>query len=196
MNSALYILLYPLYFFYLSIISIRNLLYDRNILSANKIDCKVISVGNISFGGTGKTPLTIALAKKLQSKYRVAILSRGYKRDSRGTIVVTDGITKPYDWNTVGDEPFLMSQKLSSIPIVVDEDRSRGGNFLVNKFKPDIILLDDGFQQRNLHRDLDIVLLDVSNSNRFNCWREPFGALNRSDILLLTKVNDKRDCLL
>jgi len=192
MNSALYILLYPLYLLYLGIIFIRNLLYDLNIISANKIDCKVISVGNISFGGTGKTPFTIALAKELKLKYRVAILSRGYKRNSRGTIVVTNGIAKSKDWKIVGDEPFLMSQKLSGVPIVVDEDRTRGGRFLVNKFKPDIILLDDGFQHRKLRRDIDIVLLDASSSSRFNYWREPFSVLNRSDILLLTKAYSKK----
>ncbi len=190
MNSVLHIVLYPLYLLYLCITFIRNLLYDLNILSVNKIDCKVISVGNLSFGGTGKTPFTIALAKELQSKYRVAILSRGYKRDSHGTMLVTDGITAPKDWKVVGDEPYLMSQKLSEIPIVIDENRNRGAKFLVNNLKPDVILLDDGFQHRKLHRDIDIVLLDASISIGFNHWREPFRALNRSGILLLTKAQD------
>lgn len=191
MKPLFYILLYPFYLFYLSVVFIRNLLFDQSIFPSKKLDCIVISVGNISFGGTGKTPFTIALTKELQSKYHIAILSRGYKRDSRGTVLVSDGENISKEWRLTGDEPHLIAQKLSGIPIVVDEDRFRGGRYLSDNFNPDIIILDDGFQHRKLHRDIDIVLLDASAPIGFNYWREPFGALNRASIFLLTKFYDK-----
>ncbi len=162
---------------------------------STKLPCKVISVGNITVGGTGKTPTVIAIAKFLQQKNKtVAILSRGYGRKTSGTQLVTNGKTiKPTNWETVGDEPMLMAKHLSDIPIVVDENRIRGGKYIVNKFHPEIIILDDGFQHRKIYRDIDIVLVNSNISkfaNRifsFRNFREPWESLKRANLIFLTK---------
>jgi len=194
MNMILNIISFPLFMIYLSFVIIRNFLYDIKLFKSTKLPCKIISVGNITVGGTGKTPTVIAIAKFLQQQNRsVAVLSRGYGRESSGTQVVTDGKTNFANWKTVGDEPTLMAKYLSDIPIVVDENRIRGGKYLIDKFNPEIIILDDGFQHRKIHRDVDIVLIN-SNLSKFNNriygfrnFREPWTSLKRAHLLLLTK---------
>lgn len=178
------------------IVTIRNYLYDRKIFKSTKLPCKIISVGNITVGGTGKTPVVIAIAKFLQQQNKtVAILSRGYGRKTTGTQFVSDGKTNPANWETVGDEPMLMGKHLSDIPVVVDENRIRGGKYLINKFHPEIIILDDGFQHRKIYRDIDIVLVNSNISkinNRifsFTNFREPWKSLKRAHIIFLTKSN-------
>ena len=128
---------------------IRDFLFKLGILTKQKLPCKVISVGNISTGGTGKTPLIITLACFFQKKgISVGILSRGYGRKSSGCLLVTDGLSEPPSWELCGDEPTLMAKTLKGVPIVVDKKRFRGGSFLIEHFNPDIILLDDAFQLR------------------------------------------------
>ena len=152
------IILNPVAILYGLIVQLRNVFYDRKLLKVNRLPCKVISVGNITMGGTGKTPIVIYLSNVLKKKgYKTAIISRGYKRNTTGTVLVSDGIEVLSKWEDVGDEPYMMAKKLKNIPIVVDENRFRGGLLLIRKFDPDIILLDDGFQHRKLHRDLDII---------------------------------------
>ena len=197
MNIILNIILFPLFLIYLLIVVIRNYLYDIKLFKATKLSCKVISVGNITVGGTGKTPTVIAIANFLQQqKISVAVLSRGYGRKSTGTQLVTDGKTRPINWKKAGDEPALMTKHLSNIPIVVDENRIRGGKYLINRFNPEIIILDDGFQHRKIHRDVDIVLINSNSSkitNRrmfgFGNFREPWKSLKRAHIIFLTKSN-------
>ncbi len=188
MKQIAHILLYPFYLLYFMLMRTRNLLYDKKLLEATKLDCKVISIGNISMGGTGKTPAVIALAKELKQKYKVAVLSRGYGRKSRGLQLVSDGNQITKDWKTVGDEPFLIMKHLPDIPIVVDENRVRGGQYLVNKFNPDIIILDDAFQHRKIRRDLDIVIIAYSKNSSWRFLREPLGSLKRADFILLTSM--------
>jgi tetraacyldisaccharide 4'-kinase len=194
MKILLNIITFPLFIVYLLFVAIRNFFYDIKLLKIIKLSCKVVSVGNITVGGTGKTPTVIAIAKFLQQQNRsLAILSRGYGRKSTGTQVVTDGKAAPASWKTVGDEPALMAKHLTNIPIVVDENRIRGGKYLINKFNPEIIILDDGFQHRQIHRDLDIVLVNSNLSrlkNRmlgFMSFREPWKSLKRAHIIFLTK---------
>jgi tetraacyldisaccharide 4'-kinase len=158
------------------------------------LPCKIISVGNITVGGTGKTPAVITIAKFLQQQNKtVAILSRGYGRKTTGTHLVTNGKNNPANWENVGDEPTLIAKHLSNIPIVADENRIRGGKYLINKFNPEIIILDDGFQHRKIHRDVDIVLVNsnISNFNNrifgFGNFREPLRSLKRAHIIFLTK---------
>lgn len=196
MKTMLNIILLPLFLVYQIIIFIRNYLYDIKIFKSTKLPCKVISVGNITVGGTGKTPVVIAIAKFLQQQNkRVAILSRGYGRKTAGTQLVTNGKTVLKNWRLVGDEPTLMAKHLADIPIVVDENRIRGGKYLINKFHPEIIILDDGFQHRNIYRDLDIVLVNSNLSkfkNRvfsFGNFREPWKSLKRAHLVFLTKSN-------
>ncbi len=189
-------ILFPLALFYWATIFWRNILYNYRFFVSRKLPTKIISVGNITTGGTGKTPTVIYLAKNLIAKnYSIAILSRGYGRKTAGTQLVTDGKKKVDDWRNFGDEATLMSQKLSGVPIVVDENRYRGGLFLVDKFKPDIIILDDGFQHRSLERDVDIALVNSHDQPEehkmipYGKLREPLRHLNRADILILTKTN-------
>ena len=194
MKTFINIVLLPLFLVYQIIIFFRNYLYDKKIFKSTKLPCKIISVGNITTGGTGKTPTVIAIAKFLQQQNkRLAILSRGYGRKSKGTRLVTDGRTIPTNWESFGDEPLLMSKSLSGIPIVVDENRVKGGQFLIANYHPEIIILDDGFQHRKIFRDLDIVLVNSNISkfaNRifsFSNLREAWKSLKRAHIIFLTK---------
>ena len=192
-------ILFPLALFYWGIIYLRNIFYKVGFFVTRKLPIPVISVGNISVGGTGKTPTVIAIAHKLQNDgYHPAIISRGYGRNTSGTIEVTDGKTQPPSWELIGDEPCLMASQTYDIPIVVDEDRFRGGMFLYKKYKPNVFLLDDGFQHRGLYRDLDIVLINSKDSKKehkllpYGHLREPWDQLRRADIIITTKHNKKR----
>jgi len=194
MNIIFNIILLPLFAIYLLIISIRNYLYDIKLFKSTQLPCKVISIGNITVGGTGKTPTVIAIAKFLQQQNKtVAVLSRGYGRKSTGTQLVTNGKTNLTNWENVGDEPTLLAKHLSDIPIVVDENRIRGGKYLIDKFNPGIIILDDGFQHRKIFRDVDIVLINSNMSkfkNRifgFRTYREPWKSLHRAHLIFLAK---------
>ena len=162
-----------------------------------RLNCPVVSVGNLTVGGTGKTPMVIYLAKWLQkSGLKVVILSRGYggKAESQGGIV-TDGHTLLMTCATAGDEPVLLAKQLPGIPIVVGKDRFRSGELAVETFKPDLILLDDGFQHYGLHRDLDLVLLDgrrpLGNGYLLprGTLREPLTGINRADALIMTRAD-------
>jgi tetraacyldisaccharide 4'-kinase len=165
-------------------------MYSINFLKTTRLSCKVVSVGNISFGGTGKTPFVIALAKELQRKYKIAILSRGYGRNTKGLQLVSNGKRTINDWDKAGDEPILISKHVPDVPIVVDENRINGGKYIVNKFNPDLIILDDAFQHRKIYRDLDVVLIDSSKNRVLQFFREPLGALKRAEIIVLTKVTN------
>ena len=190
------IVLFPLFLVYQIIILIKNCLYDAKILKSIKLSCAIISVGNITTGGTGKTPAVIAIAKFLQQKNKkVAILSRGYGRKSKGTQLVTDKQTKPTIWELFGDEPMLMAKSLVNIPIVVDKNRVRGGQFLIDNYHPEVIILDDAFQHRKIFRDIDIVLINsnlskfVNRIHGFNNFREPWSSLKRAHLIFITKAN-------
>ena len=178
------------------IIWARNHFYDVGILSSKRLPCKVISIGNVTLGGTGKTPAVITLAKYFQKQaVSVAVLSRGYGRKTKKTVLVTDGNEIQSDWRAVGDEAFLLAHSLNSIPVVVDNNRFRGGIFLINNYNPDIIILDDAFQHRHIKRDIDVVLLNSIETLRnhrlipFGNLREPMGQLKRADIIILSKAN-------
>ena len=181
---------------YRSLVTIRNFFYGANILSTKSLECKVISIGNITVGGSGKTPTVEYISNLLQSKgHKVGIISRGYKRKSKATLIVTDGRNKPESWEHVGDEPFLLAHKLENIPIVVGASRYKSGSVMIEKFQPDVILMDDGFQHLSLHRDLDIVLVnskDIRSDHKLipkGKLREPISNLNRADLIIISKSN-------
>ena len=189
-------LLFPLAIIYQLIVFWRNVLYNHNFFISRKLPAKIISVGNITTGGTGKTPAVIFLTQHfLQKQKKVAILSRGYGRKTAGTQEVTNGKVIHGDWLNFGDEPYLMAKKLPGVPIVVDENRYRGGLYIVEKFRPDIIILDDAFQHRALERDVDIVLINAhdqeSNHKMFphGFLREPIKNLKRANFIFLSKTN-------
>ena len=154
----------------------------------------MVSIGNLSVGGTGKTPFVLFLANTLKAGgLNVAVLSRGYKRKSTGTHVVSDGNAVQSDLKNSGDEPFMLANKLQDIPVVVDENRYRGGQFICNEYKPDVILMDDAFQHRRVFRDVDIVLIN-SNHRRpkllpYGLLREPLRNIKRADAVIFTKAN-------
>lgn len=199
-NKLYQFLLVPFSLFYWLIIGIRNWLYDHKIFRSLKIEsCKIISVGNISVGGTGKTPVIKFLATYLKDQgVKVSILSRGYRRKGSDTVIVTDGERLLAGPAEAGDEPYLLARQLSHVAIVVEADRYKGALTIQQQFQPDIILLDDGFQHRRLHRDFDIVLVDASVSFGRGLLlpagflREPIKSLNRADLIWLTRVDQAR----
>ncbi|MBN2413295.1 tetraacyldisaccharide 4'-kinase [candidate division KSB1 bacterium] len=155
------ILLWPFSIIYGAITVIRNLLFDTGILPTVKIDCPVISVGNITVGGTGKTPTVITIAEWLLEKgFKVSIISRGYARESKDCVIVSDGKGRISPVKEGGDEPVLLAKKLPGVAVLVDRNRVRAAQLALRKFSPDVIILDDGFQHRRIYRDLDIVTIN------------------------------------
>ncbi|MGQ9636987.1 MAG: tetraacyldisaccharide 4'-kinase [Thermodesulfobacteriota bacterium] len=199
------ILLFPLYlasFPYEWLVRIRSSLYSLGFFRQKRLPCPVISIGNITVGGTGKTPLVMAIAKTLKEKgIPVAILSRGYKRKKDLGSLVSDGtmiLLKPEE---AGDEGFLMAERLEEIPILVGKDRFINGLLALQRFELRGFILDDGFQHLPLYRDLNIVLIDsiigFGNGSLlpWGILREPLSHLHRADLFVLTKVKDLKDCL-
>ncbi len=151
----------PLVPLYAAATGVRNWCYDRKFLPSGSVDVPVISVGNITAGGNGKTPATEYIVRHfLCRKARTGVLSRGYRRSTRGTLVVSDGNTLSGSPDTTGDEPYQIARKFPEALVVVDEDRLRGAAVMCDSLHPDVIVLDDGFQHRRLRRNLDIVLID------------------------------------
>ncbi len=192
-------ILFPLALLYRGVLFWRNLFYTIGFFVSKRLPCKVISVGNLASGGTGKTPAVIFLAQLLKSHgKKVAILSRGYGRKSSGTQLVSNGREAVSSWEQVGDEPAMMASILPGIPIAVDENRFRGGTFLLEKFKPEYLVLDDAFQHRSIMRDIDIVLINSQDSKAdhkllpYGLLREPWIHLRRADIAFFTKANLKK----
>ncbi len=166
-------------------VAVRNSLYDRGIFKTHKLARPVISIGNISVGGTGKTPFVIALGELLKQRgIAFDILSRGYLRNSTGIAVVDPNGSR----DQFGDEPLLLARKLG-VPVIVGADRYRAGLLAEKKFASGLHLLDDGFQHRRLHRDFDIVLLPAADYTDtllpIGRLREPLSALRRADAVAL-----------
>ena len=187
-------LLFPLSILYKIVVVFRNTLYDWRLIKINELPCLVISIGNITTGGTGKTPTVLNLCSILTKKnYKVSILSRGYKRNTKNTLLVSQGQGPMCNWEESGDEPYMLSKMTKNIPIVVDENRYRGGLYILKHFKSDVIILDDGFQHRALKRDLDILLIDGSNPLSYRNiipvgkLREPWKQIERSNLIIFTK---------
>ncbi len=184
-------------FFYGWAVSLRVCLYRMGFFPIRSLASKVVSVGNITLGGTGKTPFVILIAEMLRKKgLRVAILSRGYKGKFRGPFqVVSDGEKIFMEALEAGDEPFLISTKLSGIPVIVGKERWRSGQYAIDHFETEILILDDGFQHLSLKRDINLLLIDSSspfdNGNLFprGRLREPLRHLGRADAIILTKAN-------
>ncbi|HEY2363635.1 MAG TPA: tetraacyldisaccharide 4'-kinase [Candidatus Angelobacter sp.] len=167
-------------------VAIRNVLYDRHIFQVKKLARPVVSIGNISVGGSGKTPFVIVLGQLLAERgIAFDVLSRGYGRSS-SEIAVVDPQGSPTHF---GDEPLLIARKLQA-PIIVGADRYQAGLLAEQKFSSKLHLLDDGFQHRRLHRDFDIVLLPAEDQRGSllptGRLREPITALNRADAVILT----------
>jgi tetraacyldisaccharide 4'-kinase len=176
----------PLSAVYGAVAGTRNALYDRGWLRPQRLQGSVISVGNISTGGSGKTPFVILLGEFLKARgIRFDVLSRGYGRTTRGVLLVNPG-GLPRDF---GDEPLLIARQLQA-PVVVGEDRYEAGRFAESRFGARIHLLDDGFQHRGLARDFDIVLVTPDDARDrllpAGRLREPLRSLQRADAVALT----------
>ena len=180
---------------YGGLIKIRTEAYKRSIIKSKRLKCTVISIGNITAGGTGKTPMTLYIAELVQKLgYRVAVISRGYKGglEKKGGIV-SDGQAILIEPEDAGDEPFMLASRLKSIPVIVGKNRFKAGMQAIKKFNPDVIVLDDAFQHLKLKRDINLVLLDAKrpfgNSHLLprGILREPSSSLLRSDAFILTR---------
>jgi tetraacyldisaccharide 4'-kinase len=167
-------------------VGLKNSLYDRGVFRSYKLQGPVISVGNLSVGGSGKTPFVLMLGEILKARgIKFDILSRGYGRHTRGVALVDPSGTA----REFGDEPLLMARKLG-VPVIVGEHRYEAGVFAERKFGPQFHLLDDGFQHRSLARDFDIVLLTAEDSQDrllpAGRMREPLTSLRRADAIVIT----------
>ncbi len=182
------------------ITGIRNWFFEIGILPITRIGVPVISVGNISSGGTGKTPLAEAIVRKLQAKgWNPAILSRGYGRRSRGYVLVSNSEGRNAGIAESGDEPMELAEKLKGAVIAVDEDRVEGARRVVQEQDVDCVVLDDGFQHRYLARDVNIVLLTAEEIVRQQYLlpagnrRETMASLKRADLIVISKCRDAEE---
>ncbi len=166
MINFLRILLLPISLIYLSAISLRNFFYDKGIFKSHKISKPVISIGNISTGGTGKSPFTVFLTEYfIHNNIIPAVISRGYKGKSKNIEIVFDGSEITSEHEKCGDEPLMIANILSLCKkkffVAKGSDRVKTAEFVIDKFNPDVLILDDAYQHRKIKRDLDIVLIDA-----------------------------------
>lgn len=187
-------ILYPLSILYGEITDMRNKAYDKNILSSSTFDLPVIAVGNLSTGGTGKTPQVEYLIHLLKDDYKVAVLSRGYKRKSKGFQIANKKSTAVQ----IGDEPLQYYRKFKNIIVAVDTDRVNGINQLQNlETPPELILLDDAFQHRKVKAGLNVLLttyekLYVDDSVLpSGDLREKISGASRAEIIIVTKCKEQ-----
>lgn len=210
-------ILYFLSLIYRNIVQLRLTLYARRFYRAQSLGCPVISVGNLTVGGTGKTPVVEMLARELTKQgRRVAILTRGYKSVPKPLLrrlgdklfknkavfaprIVSDGRTLLLDSRTAGDEPFMLANNLRDVVVLVDRDRVRSGYYAIENFGCDTLLLDDGFQYLRLRHAYEIALIDrqAPFGNRFilprGTLREPKENLSRATHIFVTKSTAETD---
>jgi tetraacyldisaccharide 4'-kinase len=174
----------------------RRELYNRKFLAAQRLPAPVISVGNLAVGGTGKTPVVACLSRLLRDRgQRVAILSRGYGGRARDVTCLSDGSRIFHTPPEVGEEPYWLARTLPGVAVYTGASRFAAGMAAWHEFKPDLFLLDDGFQHFQLHRDLDLVLLDAAapfgNSHLLprGPLREPLATLNLAQAIILTRFD-------
>ena len=173
----------------------RLVAYRIGALKTRSLSAYILSIGNITVGGTGKTPFVAMLAEWADRKgFKVGILSRGYKgKRISESIVVSDGVEVLASVDIAGDEPMLLARKLSSVPVLVSKKRHTTGDLAVTRFDTEILILDDGYQHLSLRRDLNILLIDARRQfgNGFllprGPLREPLEQIRRADLIVITK---------
>ncbi len=189
------IIKYKLSKLYFLVYWLRRCLFNFGIIQQKTFNTKIVSIGNISIGGTGKTPMIETISKELtKNNISHCIVSRGYKKKIKGTVVVSNQQEIISSIEQSGDEPFMLAHSLKNIPIIVG-DKSQSIEIAIKKFNPQLILLDDGFQSLKIKRDCDIVLVDLSRE--FNHYkllplgflREPISSLKRASLIIFTKSN-------
>ncbi len=173
-------------------------LYRVGVLRRIRLSGRVISVGNITAGGTGKTSFVLLLVQEVRARgLRPAVVLRGYGAKKEGeTLVVSDGKTIPMDYPEVGDEALLLARKLPGVPVIMSPDRVRGCQVAFGELGAQVAILDDGFQHLRIERDLDVLLLDRENPFGYGyllprgLLREPMGAVRRADLFVMTGVGE------
>ncbi|WP_209406125.1 tetraacyldisaccharide 4'-kinase [Pseudozobellia sp. WGM2] len=182
-------ILFPVSIVYAFVVHLRNYFYDKGFFSSKSYRTPTVCIGNLSVGGTGKTPMIEFLISKLKSDYKVAILSRGYMRKSKGFILANDNSSV----EDIGDEPFQIFNKFSEVVVAVDANRQNGIEHLERECSPDIILLDDAYQHRKVKSDFYILLTAFDNLY-VNDWYLPTGDLrdaksqaDRAHTIVVTK---------
>ena len=195
--NFLRVILYPFVPVYAFVIWLRNFLFDRDILKSKQVNAKVFSVGNISLGGSGKTPVSIYLTNLLKRKgFKVGVISRGYGRKSRGYVLVHDGKKILTTVDQSGDEIYHTVLDCS-VPAAVAENRVEGAKRLINDTGVDTIVLDDAFQHRWIKRDVDLLVIDqrfLSERNFFTqnllptgVMREHLSSISRADAIIINR---------
>jgi tetraacyldisaccharide 4'-kinase len=185
---------------YAHLMALRLKLYNSNLIKTLRLPCKVISIGNITLGGTGKTPMTLYVAELIRSMgFNAAIVCRGYRGEyEHSTEMVTDGATVFLGPEQAGDEPYLIATKLCGVPVFVGKNRYASGLKAWIYFHPDVIILDDAFQHIRLFRDLDLLLLDAAkplgNGHVFprGILRESPDKIERADAVVITRAEPNR----
>jgi len=162
-------------------------MYEAGIFQTHRLNHPVVSVGNLTLGGTGKTPLVIALAERFRSDgFRPVVLSRGYKRSTKGILIVSRGDGPIVKWHESGDEPYLIARRSPGVAVVVGADRFEAGLLAEREGLGNLFILDDGFQHRGLFRNVDLVTVDPAEWTEgekllpFGRWREPKSAIRRA----------------
>jgi tetraacyldisaccharide 4'-kinase len=193
-------LLRPVAAVYEGVIRLRWQAYASGLFRVSRLRHPVISIGNLTMGGTGKTPITIALARFLQdSGHRVAVLLRGYGGNHRGKpLLVSDGQRILSTAKVAGDEALVLAENLPQVIVAVAKDRAKAGAWIEQRFEVDVHLLDDGFQHLRLHRDLNLLLIDATNPfgrglPPLGRLREPPQAITRADAVVLTQPESNTD---
>lgn len=178
----------------------RIVAYERGLLKTHRLNAPVISVGNLTVGGTGKTPCVAFIASTLRDAgHQVAILSRGYKRQTTGRIEVSDTKQILCSPAESGDEPFLLAQTCPGVRVLVDQDRYAAGHWLESRTKVSAFILDDAYQHLRLARDLNLLLVDATEPLAraamvpFGRLREPLAQLRRADAIIVTRSNQNFD---
>ncbi len=181
-------------------VTARRWSFDARLRGTRRLPVPVICVGNLTTGGTGKTPATIAVVQRLRSQgLAVGVILRGYGREGGGIEIAADPAGHRAPWQRVGDEAALLAERLPRVPVLVGADRFRAGQEALGRFPLDVLVLDDGFQHRQLHRNLDLVMVDATDPlggghllprGRL---REPPDALRRASALLLSRSDQVKD---
>ncbi|QDK37345.1 tetraacyldisaccharide 4'-kinase [Bdellovibrio sp. NC01] len=188
------IYLRPLSYLYDKVVGVKNSLYDKGVITTYNAPVPVISIGNLTVGGTGKTPLTDFCIKHLvKAGKKVAVISRSYRADAESPCWVD--VSHPFGARYYGDEPLLLAQANPEVAVYVGPSKWQTAEYAVSKKPYDVLIVDDGFQHRKLKRDLNIVILDATESLANyevvpeGRAREGWAGLDRADIILLTKCN-------
>ncbi len=185
----------PIRWIYFALVRIRSWLYANHVLTTHRLQRPVICVGNLTMGGTGKTPTVIAIGHLLQKAgYRISVILRGYKGQYKGAVLlVSDGVKSLTTVQEAGDEALVIAQNLPQAIIATSKDRWKCGTWLEQNFSIDLHLLDDGYQHLRLFRNFNLLLIDVTNpwSDTFppvGLLREPLSGIQRADAVLLTRT--------